>query len=1068
MTPARKVPKISLTSKKISAAMRFALIIFIYLLTFIILDFRSHTFEIFPGIVAWYPPDGLSFAFLLTFGLGFLPVIAITSLVSSIFVYRLPLPFSELVGWAIIISIVYGIAAWFLRRRTRMDIRLHTTRDLLWLITSAAVVSMILAVISISASVANGVILQAEGFWATFQWWVGEMIGILVIAPVLLIHVMPNLKRFADGEAPRRPLYFTHRSFWIVVQALSIILVIYLAIEVNWPNNFHPLFLIAIPSVWIAIQHGLSGVSVGNILVNVGVTWAVQRNNHFDLTELGQLQFMMLIIFSSSLLIGIIVSEEKWLDRSQYTELERRGRNIVYELIIISIVAMAAWTLEFTFGFYQIIAEWGNRNHISIVEETLASIMVLGLAAAVFSYRRWTEVQIEIKKRGKTQAELQTLYSELEARVQERTADLSRANELLKTEVNERRQAEEALEQSGKRFRALIENSADAITLLDSNGVAIYDSPAAPGMLGYFNNELIGQNIFNLMHEEDLASIQPLFQKLIETPGARLNNIFRFLHKDGSWRWIESISTNLLAEPSVKAIVVNYRDITERKNAELTLLNAQKLYRTLFEQSADAVFILDLQARHVEVNQRATEMLGYSHEELLQLSAKDISAEVAQSTNVFSKLISGEVLQTYERVFRRKDGSLVDVEPHVTLMHDEDGQPFRIQSIVRDISERKQAEMEIRTRTNELLTLYDLSRALADANDLDNILELVNRQSVESIHATFARIALLEGEYLITRSAYPIRILDYDLLINSEQPLADMPFCQSVLEQDQPVILRASSQEVESEERTLLLLDFAQTLCLIPLRIHGTTSNSSGILGLLMLGESRKEEREPFTPEKLRLARSIGDQAAIAIDNARLFNDLQTSNENLSRAYEATIAGWSAALDLRDKETEGHAQRVTEMTYRLAKSMGFNEQELAQVRYGALLHDIGKMGIPDNILLKPGKLTDEEWVVMRMHPEYAYQMLKPITYLGPALGIPYCHHEKWDGTGYPRGLKGEEIPRAAQIFAIIDVYDALTSDRPYRKSWPREKTLEYIRALSGSQFNPHVVEEFMEMIGKGE
>ena len=178
--------------------MRFALIIFIYLLTFIILDFRSHTFEIFPGIVAWYPPDGLSFAFLLTFGLGFLPVIAITSLVSSIFVYRLPLPFSELVGWAIIISIVYGIAAWFLRRRTRMDIRLHTTRDLLWLITSAAVVSMILAVISISASVANGVILQAEGFWATFQWWVGEMIGILVIAPTLLIHCLLYTSDAAD------------------------------------------------------------------------------------------------------------------------------------------------------------------------------------------------------------------------------------------------------------------------------------------------------------------------------------------------------------------------------------------------------------------------------------------------------------------------------------------------------------------------------------------------------------------------------------------------------------------------------------------------------------------------------------------------------------------------------------------------------------------------------------------------------------------------------------------------------------------------------------------------------
>ncbi len=192
-----------------------------------------------------------------------------------------------------------------------------------------------------------------------------------------------------------------------------------------------------------------------------------------------------------------------------------------------------------------------------------------------------------------------------------------------------------------------------------------------------------------------------------------------------------------------------------------------------------------------------------------------------------------------------------------------------------------------------------------------------------------------------------------------------------------------------------------------------------------------------------------------------------TTCYRLIRAYNATIEGWSAALDLRDKETEGHTQRVTETTLRLAKRMGFSKTEIVHIRRGALLHDIGKMGVPDHILLKPDKLTDEEWVIMRKHPELAYHLLSPIQYLQEALDIPYCHHEKWDGTGYPRGLKGEEIPFAARIFAIVDVWDALTSDRPYRLAWSRDRALEYIRSLSGTHFDPQVVETFLETIDQG-
>ncbi len=212
--------------------------------------------------------------------------------------------------------------------------------------------------------------------------------------------------------------------------------------------------------------------------------------------------------------------------------------------------------------------------------------------------------------------------------------------------------------------------------------------------------------------------------------------------------------------------------------------------------------------------------------------------------------------------------------------------------------------------------------------------------------------------------------------------------------------------------------------------------------------------------EWLSFLEALATQAAIAIDNAELFENLQRSNMELALAYDTTLEGWARALELRDYETEGHSRRVTDMTLAIARAMGISEAALAHVRRGALLHDIGKMGIPDSILLKPDKLTDEEWEIMRKHPVYAYELLSPIRHLRPVLDIPYCHHEKWDGTGYPQGLKGEQIPLAARIFAVVDVWDALLSERPYRPAWSQEKALEHIQEQAGKHFDPQVVEVF--------
>ena len=223
-------------------------------------------------------------------------------------------------------------------------------------------------------------------------------------------------------------------------------------------------------------------------------------------------------------------------------------------------------------------------------------------------------------------------------------------------------------------------------------------------------------------------------------------------------------------------------------------------------------------------------------------------------------------------------------------------------------------------------------------------------------------------------------------------------------------------------------------------------------------------QRTPLRTDRewIDFLNALARQAALAVDNVTLFEGLQRSAADLELAYDATIEGWSHALDLRDKETEGHTQRVTDMTVRLCRTFGLSEAELVHVRRGALLHDIGKMGVPDSILLKPGPLTDEEWTVMRKHPTFAYEMLSPIHYLRPALDIPRFHHEKWDGSGYPHGLKDEQIPLVARIFAVVDVWDALTSDRPYRPAWPKERVREHIRSLAGTHLDPEVARRCLE------
>jgi HD-GYP domain-containing protein (c-di-GMP phosphodiesterase class II) len=225
-------------------------------------------------------------------------------------------------------------------------------------------------------------------------------------------------------------------------------------------------------------------------------------------------------------------------------------------------------------------------------------------------------------------------------------------------------------------------------------------------------------------------------------------------------------------------------------------------------------------------------------------------------------------------------------------------------------------------------------------------------------------------------------------------------------------------------------------------------------------------QRAPHDPnqEWLNFLQTLAELAAIAINNAAQFETLDRSNTELGVAFDALIERWAQALEMLEREPVGHAARVAEMTLRLARATNIPEPQHIHIRRGALLHDIGKLNVSESILLKPERLNAKEWAEMRKHPLYAYELLAPIEYLKPALAIPYCHHENWDGTGYPNGLAGEAIPLEARVFAVVDIWDALRTVRPYHTAWPPAKILKRIQTLAGTHFDPKVARVFLELI----
>jgi PAS domain S-box-containing protein/putative nucleotidyltransferase with HDIG domain len=569
--------------------------------------------------------------------------------------------------------------------------------------------------------------------------------------------------------------------------------------------------------------------------------------------------------------------------------------------------------------------------------------------------------------------------------------------------------------------------------------------------------DIVGQKMLAFVAPEQRVRCANFLDAVIDKAPEATRMETLFVRLDGESLPVEMDAGYFVwsGEPAAQIVV---RDITERKQAEEALRRERDMSQKYLDIVGVILVAWNEQGQITLLNQTGYRILGYKVGELegknwIETCVPAYAREEVRQ--VFQHLMAGrvEAVETYENPILTKSGEERVIAWHNTVLTNETGQIVGALASGEDVTERKRAEEHTRRQLQRLITLRNIDLAIAGSLNLDITLNVFVEQVTEQLNLDAVSVLLLDPhtrklEFAVGKGFRGSAITGSRLGLGE---------CYAGSAAAQRHIIRVPD-----------LLEARKDLVRAR-KLEGEGFISYYAAPLIARGQVKGVveifHRAPLDAEPgwLEFLEALAAQMAIAIDNAELFDSLQCANAELSLAYDATLEGWSRALELRDKETKDHTRRVTEATLRLARAMGIGEAGLVHIRRGALLHDIGKMAIPDGILLKPGPLTDAEEEIMRKHPVYAYEMLSPIPYLRPALDIPCCHHERWDGTGYPHGLKGEQIPLAARIFAVVDVWDALRSDRPYRPGWPREKVCDYIRAQAGKHFDPQVVEAFLAL-----
>ncbi len=587
-----------------------------------------------------------------------------------------------------------------------------------------------------------------------------------------------------------------------------------------------------------------------------------------------------------------------------------------------------------------------------------------------------------------------------------------------------------------------------------------YQFPLVPG--GFYHKILMGkQAVFSQLEYDPINEALPKVPrpviKLIMDLFGKQQSIITPLIVKGEEFGLLSFSGSELSRLDMPAIInfVNQASIALEKTHLFTETKELAAFNEgIVQNMAEGIIIENTEGIFTFVNPAAERLLGYPIGELIGKHWKIIvppnQHPIIEAQN--KKRSQGESTQ-YEVDLINKEGQRISVLSSGSPLTDEQSHFTGSLVVFTDITERNKTAREIQENVKRLDALRTIDKAIMGSFDIDVSLNIILEQVLVQLEVDAAVVLLYQADLHILEFAQG-RGFQTDALQYTNLRLGEGNAGKVGLHRENVFIPDLNQDDGITHVSPQFSKEGFVAYYGVPLTAKGK------LVGVLEI--FHRSALEPDV-EWVNYLHSLAGQIAIAIDNSTLFNDLQRSNVNLTLAYDATIEGWAHALELKDMETEGHSRRVVNMTMDLAQALEISPKIMVHIRRGALLHDIGKMGIPDAILQKPGKLSDEEWQVMKQHPVYTLDWLYPIEYLRPALEIPYSHHERWDGTGYPRGIKGELIPLAARIFAIVDVWDALTSDRPYRKAWSKEKTLAHIKEESGKHFDPKVVEMFLKL-----
>ncbi len=508
--------------------------------------------------------------------------------------------------------------------------------------------------------------------------------------------------------------------------------------------------------------------------------------------------------------------------------------------------------------------------------------------------------------------------------------------------------------------------------------------------------------------------------------------------------------------------------ISEMGRYHHTLAASERQFRELLQKLELIAVILDRQGRVVFCNEYLVRLSGWDWQNILQSDWFALFAqpnERGRRRERFDHFIQQETIQhSDESVILTRDGEKRLIAWSNTFIRKPDGTINGMARIGQDITEHRKNEEKLRQNLKETSLLLSRLNTLREI-DSTIIGDQSSAEKITTILAVIKRSLEVDAVNLLTESIPGILVPSATIGFN----LAQIPPVQISAGRDNGGGLNPDSVLTLNHLQQGNIPDwlagrFYEHLpynfyAVAPMTIEG---RRYGIIEVFSRGAFKPDQ------EWQHHFQTLANQAAIALDHSQMILDIQRANREMKDAYEATIQGWSATLEMRDKETQGHSERMLDLSQRLGRRLGLNENQLTDLRYGVLLHDIGKMAVPDSILNKPGALTEAEWEIMRQHPQYAYNLLSGVSFLRGAMDVIYCHHERWDGSGYPQGLSGERIPLSARIFAIVDIWDALTNDRPYRAAWSNEKALHYLEQQAGLELDPRVVQAFVAMLREQE